>query len=344
MTVEELEKQELKPIYILYGPEKFILEGFLKKTKNRFNPIMKGINYILLEEEGVQNLISNIETPAFGFDKKLIIVKNSGLFKKENKKTSSKNPKIKEEFYSYIKENIIENNFSETENILLTFSNVIVFIEDEIEMTEIVKIVEKIGIVFNFKEQDAKDIIAKLRRIVKSYGVEISDTNLSYFISICGTNMQELINEIRKLIEYAGNQGKIEKKHIDMLCTKKIDAVIFDLTDNLGKKDIKKSLQILEDLKANKEPVQKIIITLYNHFRKLYIVKLCQKYNENIALNLKLKSNQMFLVNKYVVQTKYFSEVDLRNILKELTLLDLNYKSGKIDVEVGLDAVLCGYF
>ena len=44
------------------------------------------------------------------------------------------------------------------------------------------------------------------------YKVEIENYTLQYFIESCGTNMEELINEIRKLIEYAGEGGKIEKE------------------------------------------------------------------------------------------------------------------------------------
>ena len=36
--------------------------------------------------------------------------------------------------------------------------------------------------------------------------------------------MQDLINEIRKLIEYAGENGKIQKQDIDKLCIKKIES------------------------------------------------------------------------------------------------------------------------
>ena len=56
---------------------------------------------------------------------------------------------------------------------------------------------------------------------------------LAYLIEACGTNMQFLINEIRKLIEYAGENGIIEKEDVEMLVIKQIDSVIFDLTDNL---------------------------------------------------------------------------------------------------------------
>ena len=60
--------------------------------------------------------------------------------------------------------------------------------------------------------------------------------------------MQDLINEIRKLIEYAGENGKIEKEDVDKLSIKKLESIIFDLTDNLGKKKISKTLEVLKIL------------------------------------------------------------------------------------------------
>lgn len=56
---------------------------------------------------------------------------------------------------------------------------------------------------------------------------------------------------------------------------------------------------MLKELLYNKEPIQKILVTLYNHLKKLYMAKLAEKYNRNIAECLKLKPNQMFLVTKY---------------------------------------------
>lgn len=155
--------------------------------------------------------------------------------------------------------------------------------------------------------------------------------------------MQDLINEVRKQIEYVGEGGKITKESIDMLCIKKIESVIFDLTDNLGKKNTSKALEVLNNLIYNKEPLQKILITLYNHFKKLYIIKLCEKNNKNITESLNLKPNQTFLVTKYKTQSNYFKEEELRDILEELINLDSNYKIGQIDLQIGLEAILCRY-
>lgn len=155
--------------------------------------------------------------------------------------------------------------------------------------------------------------------------------------------MQELINEIRKLIEYAGPGGTITKEAIDMLSIKKLESVIFDLTDTLGKKDTKKALEVLQNLIYQKEPLQKILITLYNHFKKIYLTKIAIKENKNIAQSLNLKPNQTFLVKKYQMQSKYFKENELKIILQSLRDLDYKYKIGEIDLQVGLESILCTY-
>ena len=92
-----------------------------------------------------------------------------------------------------------------------------------------------------------------------------------------------------------------------------------------------------------KEPVQKILITLYGHFKKLYLVKLALKNNKDIIYALDLKPNQTFLVNKYKMQAGYFKTSEIRRILKELCDLDYKYKIGLIDLTVGFESVLCAY-
>ena len=338
VTIENLEKElnsnSLKNLYLLYGEELFLLENILKKIKNIFGECIKGINYINIDDTNISELISDIETPAFGYEKKLLIVRNSGILKKEGKRKNTELSNLREKISSYIKENID----------IINDSVVLVIIEEDIDnKQELYKIFDKFGVVCNFEYQKPIQIQKRLKAICNAYHVDIDDSSLKYFIEVCGTNMQELINEIRKLIEYAGNGGKIEKIDIDKLCIKKLETIIFDLTDNLGKKETQRALQVLKNLIANKEPIQKILITLYNHFKKLYITKLAVKENKDLISSLNLKPNQTFLVNKYKTQANYFSDKELSKILQGLRDLDYNSKNGLIDLQVGLEAILCTY-
>ena len=255
MQIEELETQlkngNLGSLYLLYGEELFLLESSLKKIKSLFGKTIKGINYILIDENNVSELISDIETPSFGYEKKLIIVRNSGLFKKDGKRKNAELAKTKEKINNYIKENMD----------IIKSAVVLVFVEEDVQKQDLLTTIEKNGIVCKFDYQKPPQIEKRIKAICNGYKVNISSNTIRYFIECCGTDMQELINEIRKLIEYVGENGKITKKEIDILSTKQMQAIIFDLTDSLGKKDIKQSIQVLKDLIVSKEPIQKILIT-----------------------------------------------------------------------------------
>lgn len=337
LSIESLEKElkagKLNPIYLLYGEETFLLETCLKKIKTNFGERKAGINEIKLDETNISTILSDIETPAFGYEKKLIIARNTGLFKKEGRKKSGMNTELINKVADYIKES----------HKMMEEAVVLVFVEEEAEKNALYKVIEQYGILCEFQELKPVQIIARLKAICKAYQVQVEDATLKYLIECSGTNMQDLINETRKLIEYAGTNGTITKQAIDLLCIKKLESIIFDLTDNLGKKKVDKALEVLHGLLYQKEPIQKILITLYHHFQKLYIIKIAQRENKNIAESLKLKPNQIFLVSKYKAQADYFKEQELKKIVEELIDLDYHYKTGLIDLNIGLEAILCRY-
>lgn len=321
----DLKNQNLHGIYVFYGEEKYLQQEYLRKIKKIFGELSLGINYILLDENNIDTLISDIETPAFGYEKKLIIIRDSNLFKKD-----CKSP-MKEKLKKYVSENMD----------IINEAVVIVFIEEIVHKMDLYKTVEKNAVIIETKELKPLEIKNRLKRICAMYKVQISDQNLNYLIETAGTSMQDLINEIRKLIEYAGENGEIKKEDIDKLTIKEIQAIIFDLTDYLGTKNTEKALEVLNNLIYNKEPLQKIIITLYNHFRKIYLTKLALKERRDLVEVLSLKPNQVFLTTKYRKQAEYFKEKEILQILKELIDLDYKSKSGQIDLDIGLKTVLC---
>ena len=162
---KNLRTGNLDSIYLLYGEEQYLLEQTVKKIKKNFGELVNGINYIQMDEKNVETLISDIETPAFGYPKKLIIVKNSGLFKKEARgkkkdekqtKKTTKGTSLQEKIANYIEENI--SNIKE--------SVVIVFIEQEIGTNELSKKIQNLGTTCNFEK--LKPIQDKYKEILNN--------------------------------------------------------------------------------------------------------------------------------------------------------------------------------
>lgn len=334
LTYDALNKSidlELKPIYLLYGAEQYLIETVVNKIKKKFGEKVLGINYILIDETNIENLISDIEMPAFGYDKKLIIVKSAGLFKKDGRKKAGS--PIQEKIAEYIKENynIIED------------SVILVFIDNEADKNVVFEAISKNGIVCNIEELKPIQLVKKLKQICNLYKVNCDETTLNYLVEIAGTNLQNLINEIRKLIEHAGENGTITLEDVNNLSIKQMESVIFELTDNLATKKIDKALEVLDNLIYQKEALQKILITLYNHFKKIYLCNEAVKYNKDVVTSLNLRPNQTFLVTKYKKQASYFKNNELKELLEALIDLDYNSKCGKIDIDVGLRSILCNY-
>lgn len=334
VSYDKLEKSistKLEPMYLLYGEEKYLIETIVKKIKKSFGELLLGINYVMLDETSIDNLIQNIEMPAFGYDKKLIIVKNSGLFKKDGRRKTL--TPLQERIIEYIK-----NNYEIIED-----SNIIIFIEENVDKNQVYEIIEKKALICNIEFLKPIQLVAKLKKICLMYKVNVDDSTLNYLIEIAGIDLQNLMNEIRKLIEYAGEGNTITKSAVNELAIKQIESVIFDLTDNLGNKKIEKALEVLDNLVYQKEPLQRILITLYTHFKRLYLCALAVKNNVDVISALNLKPNQTFLVNKYKKQTSYFNIDQLRDLLDELINLDYNSKIGNIDIDIGLRSILCSY-
>lgn len=233
MTNEMLEKElnegKLDSIYLLYGEETYLLDCAVKKLRKLFGELQKGINYIELDDENViSSLMQEIQTPPFGYDKKMIVVKNSGLFKKETKKKVTGLKELRDTLEKYLKDNIEE----------IRERLVLVFIEDSVEKLKITKQVEECkGVVCEFELQKPIQLEKRLIAIAKAYKVNLDSSVARELIEVSGTSMQELINELRKQIEYVGEGGTITKENIALLATKTLDSNIFDLTDNLRKKE-----------------------------------------------------------------------------------------------------------
>lgn len=175
ITIEKLEKElkenNLQSIYLLYGEETFLLDSCVKKIKKIFGELVKGINYIEIDDTNLAELTQDIETPAFGFDKKLIIVKNTELFKREVKKKGAGFADLRDKINNYIKE-----NYEMMKDIVT-----LVFIEESVDKGKMLNTFEEISAtICSFEEQNLSTIIVRLKAICKAYKVNVDDNTIKY--------------------------------------------------------------------------------------------------------------------------------------------------------------------
>ena len=321
-------------IYLFYGEDNYTKEREVNKIKKDFGEMVDGINYLKLSDTTINELIPSIETPAFGYPKKLIIAKNTNLFKKSKKNDDEENEgssKDNKELISFFE------NYKPNDDVDL------LFVEESVNKNKLYKTLEKIAEIKEFSLKKDSEVAKELIKIANMYKVKLDLTNSSYIVSNCGTDMQNLLNEIRKLIEYVGTGGTITKEVIDKLVIRKPEAVVFDLTDYLGTKNVKAAINCYRDLLSQNVADQIIIVMIYRHIRNLYIYKLSKP--EDVVKNLNLKPNQTFLPKIYARQAKLFTIEELKQILYELIYIDESSKNGNLDsISTGIESIMCRYF
>ncbi len=124
------------------------------------------------------------------------------------------------------------------------------------------------------------------------------------------------------------------------MVAKQVEENVFELTKAILNKETGKSIQIYKDLMMNNEEPIKLIVLIANSLRLLYQVKLLDRkgYNDQeIAKMLSLNPYRL----KYVRQDgKDYDIQELLQKLDELSQLDVNIKTGKIDRFRGLELFL----
>lgn len=314
-------------LYLITGDEAYEKQERLEQIKENFGELVKGINYIVLDKNTVNNLENEINTYPFGFNKKLIIVK----FEKKSS-TASDTSEAEDEKIEWFTESL-EQELQQLTDVI------VVFYGDFQKRSKVYKFVQKYGECLTFEKKKEYEILSWCVKIFKENDITISNNDVSYLIDICGTDKLMLKNEIDKLIDYSADTKKITKEDIDMLSIRTSDVIIFDLTDSLGNKNKKAALKSLNELLENKEPIQKIVIMIAKHFKSLLVAKVATIENKNVMDELATKS--AYAAGKYKNQSKSFSLEELKNIIKELAKLDIDSKTGMIDLKIGLERIIC---
>lgn len=148
-----------------------------------------------------------------------------------------------------------------------------------------------------------------------------------------------LDNEIEKLKLFKMDDKYITKEDVDNVVTKNISSNIFDLIDALDKSNKTKVFQIYEDLIKLGEDEIKIINLLANNYRLIYQVKVLG-YNYNQKEIKEILKQKPYTINKAIERSYFYTEMRLLDILKKLSNLDINIKSGKKEKEIELPIFL----
>lgn len=219
-------------------------------------------------------------------------------------------------------------------------SNILVFIsyKDTIITTKkLYKLINSKGKVQ--KLQLTEDYLTNyLINYLKEKGYQMSISDIKYFLSLTGLDINNITNEIDKLMLFKLEDKIITREDISSQIEENIDNPIYDLANYILKGDTKKAIKLYNEfIKKGIDPSQ-LLPTIATQIRLLFSVKRLHsenKSNEEIAKILEFKN--AYRVKYLLNDSSYYSEEELLKYLKKLATIDRNIKLSLVDSKIALE-------
>ncbi len=308
----EIKQGKIRPLYLLYGEEKYEIHRSIDTLKKKFGKLDKGVNFLTFDKNNIDELQEFLTTVSFFGGRKLAIVKDMN--------------------FKFDADTIIENVDENT---------IVCIVEDNIDkrLTAYKKI-SKVGCEINFEMMKPEEVKEYIMKTLGMYGIKVDSQTAIYLETVCSNDKNTLINEFRKITSFLNQGDTLTTEVIDFICCKTLQGQVFDLIDTIVARKRKKSLEMLEEMILQNEAVQKISTLLYRQIKNIYLIKsiLEQNARVNIASTLAL---QPFLVNKLMKISSSFEIGELEKILYAFADYDEKVKIGKMDSKLGLKQILC---
>lgn len=177
-----------------------------------------------------------------------------------------------------------------------------------------------------------------LQRIKKEDSqARITKQALEKLILCAGNDSSALDNEVRKVVSFADGR-MIDDDMVETLVKSNLDGNIFSTIDALGNNNKKQAFNLLHmHLERGDDPFYILSMFAYQFRNLLKVSDLKNKFRVGENEIARISKLHPFVVRKSLNQIRNFSPGKLKLIYGKLSELDLQAKTGKIGIKLGLD-------
>ena len=288
-------------IYLFEGEDAFFMERGLSLLKNKFisNPELNLVN--LGADTDIGTIITSLEGYPFMSQKRMTIIRE--FYPKQEQ--------LKKGLAEYL-----ENPF---------LSSILVILNQK--PCDSLKKFDSVCVV-DCSKADVSMLIKWIKAECTASNVSIDGETAQQLSEYCLCDMTRIKTETQKLIDYVGSEKTIQKQDVENLISKDLEYKIYELTDQIGKKNFDKALSTIKDMLNKGEMATRLLSYIYNYFRRLLHVSISNMNNQELAKAFGVKE---YAITKMKSQSAMFKKRALKNAVDMLCDADYKIKSGQCD-------------
>ncbi len=316
---KQLVKREIAPVYLLFGAEtrlrdlaaKTIADFALKDSELReFNETVFSLN----NENNLLYALSAAEQLPMMASRRVIRITDVRISANANK----------------------DNLKEESEQLLNSYlkrpaeTSVVLFIADELDKRrKMSKLLIENSVAVEFSELSHFELLKWANDELKKYGVSADQKTLDYLISLTGSNVTRLTNELEKLSTAVLPDKIITIELIDRLVPNSKELSNFDLTDSLIAKNKSQTFRILKKiLDDGAEPLM-LLGLIASNFRRISLAKELMANGADTKEVFRLIKMPPNKHDNFLVTARRIEREKLSKIMKRISETDLAIKTSK---------------
>jgi DNA polymerase-3 subunit delta len=288
-------------VFYFYGDNSYAIKRQVDAIKERYLEKTKDSTDLLqldLAEKGLDSLIENIEALPMFVSSRLIIATNISLAKPTEQQLNK----------------IIEATPEST--------NLVLIDPDVDKRTMVFKRLSKIKQAKEFRQLARPQLIQWVLKEANLANLSLAENEAQYLIERGGEDQWRLYNDIQKLSSYG---GKITKRIIDNLVSPSLDNTAFDLADALVKKDLRRALNLYQQLLLDGQADPAILGAIIYQYRMILLSKLAS------SELVKAYGASSYAIQKARQINSDIDLEDIRYIYQQIREADIATKTGVLN-------------
>lgn len=252
--IAEWKKSSFKPVYWLEGEETYFLDKVVDYAEHQLLPESEASFNLSVfygrDTSWTEVVNASKQYPMFG-ERRVVVLKEAQHMRDIEKL-----------------EGYIEHPLSST--IL-----VVAYKEKKVDgRSKFAKLLKEKTVYISTKKIYDSQLPEWTQQMVQSHGLTISPKGLALLVDHIGNDLTRLENEIEKISVNLGQRKAITEEDIESFVGVSKDFNVFELQSALARKDLAKSLRIIQYFAANPKaaPIQLVLPSLYSFFSKVFMV------------------------------------------------------------------------
>nr|MCR5154193.1 DNA polymerase III subunit delta [Lachnospiraceae bacterium] len=298
---EDIKNNKFESVYLLYGEEAYMRQLYKNKIKNAVIPEGDTMNILERDSDAIdlKEIVEFATTMPFFADHHLVILKDSGLFTagREAEEKEGEEGKAQAESLPEMKPGAEKNTGAKGKGKAAkgaptkadpiidyinnpTETTVLVFVETKVDKrSKLFKAINEKGYVCEMARRTVAELVKFIGQTFKQGGRAVTEADATFLVDYVGMDMQNLVNEMEKLIAYTDGKDVVTKEDILKVCVEENDEKVYNLTGAIARKKKEEAFAVYDDMLKNRESPMMILYAIQKQYRNLLIALEARKNN-----------------------------------------------------------------